>query len=152
MGKRQVGRGTSPSGNVKECTTILYHTNSRAKTPTLIFSLLPIRALPLPYSSIHAPCTTAFPAETSVTGLWLLEGTTSSPQRGGMGGRGRRQQRQSKLRSSTYNLILCFTLVRGYIRKSLTFHFPVLRDLYQLNVAIWKQALNSSWNFVNCFK
>lgn len=33
MGKRQVGRGTSPSGNVEECTTILYHTEQWGQDP-----------------------------------------------------------------------------------------------------------------------
>lgn len=51
MGKRQVDRGTSPYENVKECTTILYHINSEAKTPSLTFSLLPVRSPTLHNSS-----------------------------------------------------------------------------------------------------
>lgn len=89
MGKRQVGRGTSPYGNVKECTTILYHTNSAAKTLPLHSLSCPSDSphftIPLPYSSIHAPCTATFPPGTSVTGMWFLAGTTSSPQWGGGG-------------------------------------------------------------------
>lgn len=99
--------------------------NSGAKTPTLIFSLLPIRAVPLPYSSIHAPCTTAFPAETSVTGLWFLEGTTCSSQRGGWEAEG--EDNRDNQNWGLPHTILCFTLVRGYIWKSLAFHFPVVR-------------------------